>query len=260
MMNTGGNLVGKLAVVTGGASGIGRAIAEEAARAGARVIVADRAAGAARDAAEAIAGARPCELDVTRSESVTAAAEAILAEHGAVDVLFNCAAIWEMEPFLDTSEGSFDRLFDVNVKGLYFTQQAFARGMVERGTRGCIVNIASQAGRRGECASPVYAATKACVISITQSAALALVGHGIRVNAIAPGCVDTPMWQKVDAAFAERDGIAPGEKTRQVLNGIPMGRLADPADVASVAVFLASDRAGYVTGQTLNVDGGSFLS
>ena len=253
-------LDGKVVVVTGGASGIGRAIAEEAAREGATVVVADRAGAAAREAAGAIAGARSCELDVTRSGSVTAAAEAILAEHGAVDVLFNCAAIWEMEPFLNTSEASFDRLFGVNVKGLYFTQQAFARGMVERGTRGCIVNIASQAGRRGESASPVYAATKACVISITQSAALALVGHGIRVNAVAPGCVDTPMWQGVDAAYAARDGIAAGEKTRQVVAGIPMGRLADPAEVARAAVFLASDRAAYVTGQTLNVDGGSFLS
>jgi NAD(P)-dependent dehydrogenase (short-subunit alcohol dehydrogenase family) len=157
------------------------------------------------------------------------------------------------------TEEQYDRLFAVNVRGFFFMLQAVARHMVEAGRRGVVVNTASQAGRRGEAPSPIYAATKATVISLSQSAALALIGKGIRVNAIAPGVVDTPMWTKVDAAFVQK-GLRPGEWTEKVRSGIPYGRLAHPSEIAAAAVFLASDDAEYIIGQTLNVDGGNVLS
>jgi D-sorbitol dehydrogenase (acceptor) len=125
---------------------------------------------------------------------------------------------------------------------------------------GSVINMASQAGRRGEALVAHYCATKAAVISYTQSAALAMAPHGIRVNAIAPGVVDTPMWTQVDALFAQHEGLRPGEKKQQVGRDVPLGRMGTPADIAGVAVFLASDEARYITAQTLNVDGGNVMS
>lgn len=165
-----------------------------------------------------------------------------------------------MQDLLETTVASFERLFSVNVTGLFFLLQAAPKSMISKGRRGAIVNIASQAGRRGEADSAVYAATKASVISITQSAALALVSKGLRVNAVAPGNIDTPMWRHIDAVFARRDGLRPGEKMAQVAAAIPYGRFATPTEVAQVAIFLASERAEYVIGQTFNVDGGNVLS
>jgi D-sorbitol dehydrogenase (acceptor) len=125
---------------------------------------------------------------------------------------------------------------------------------------GAVVNLASQAGRRGEALLSHYCATKACVISYTQSAALAMAPHGIRVNAIAPGVVDTPMWSHVDSLFARYENLQPGEKKKAVGLAVPLGRMGSPADVAGAAVFLASDEASYITAQTLNVDGGNVMS
>ncbi|MBB3562060.1 NAD(P)-dependent dehydrogenase (short-subunit alcohol dehydrogenase family) [Rhizobium sp. BK512] len=144
--------------------------------------------------------------------------------------------------------------------GLFFLQQAVAKSMIAAGRRGGIVNIASQAGRRGEPDSAIYAATKAAVINISQSAALALISKGVRVNAVAPGNIDTPMWRHIDKVFAERDGLKIGQKMAEVAAAIPYGRFASAIEVAHVAVFLASQRAEYVVGQTFNVDGGIVLS
>ena len=133
--------------------------------------------------------------------------------------------------------------------------------MVEAGTRGAsVINMASQAGRRGEALVSHYCATKAAVISYTQSAALAMAPHGIRVNGIAPGVVDTPMWDQVDSLFARAEGLALGEKKRRVGLEVPLGRMGLPGDIAGAAVFLASDEARYITAQTLNVDGGNVMS
>jgi NAD(P)-dependent dehydrogenase (short-subunit alcohol dehydrogenase family) len=151
-------------------------------------------------------------------------------------------------------------LFSVNVRGLFFMMQAVARQMVGLQRRGVIINLASQAGRRGEAPSSIYAATKATVISLTQSAALALIGRGIRVNAIAPGVIDTPMWDQVDAIYARLEHLPIGEKKRRVGALVPYGRIGRPGEIAGAAVFLASDDAEYVVGQTLNVDGGNVLS
>ena len=177
----------------------------------------------------------------------------------APDILLNNAAIFDMGSVLDADLEQHDRIFGLNVRAMYRIMQAAARSLERAGRAGSIINLASQAGRRGEALVAHYCASKAAVISYTQSAALALAGTGIRVNAISPGVVDTPMWDQVDALFARFEGREVGEKKRLVGEAVPMGRMGRPDDIARVAVFLASDLAGYITGQTLNVDGGNVL-
>jgi NAD(P)-dependent dehydrogenase (short-subunit alcohol dehydrogenase family) len=138
--------------------------------------------------------------------------------------------------------------------------QAVLARLVAVRRSGSVINLSSQAGRRGEALVAHYCASKAAVISYTQSAALAMARHGIRVNAIAPGVIDTPMWQHVDALFARYEGLAPGAKKAAVGKAVPLGRMGVPADVVGAAVFLAGDESAYITAQTLNVDGGSVMS
>ena len=251
----------KVAVVTGGARGIGRAIAQRFADEGARVAVADLDGTACRDAAQAIGGgAFGLALDVTRQDSIDAMVAGVLAEAGGIDILVNNAGVYEMQPILDMTRERTALVFAVNVEGLIFTLQAVARQMVAQGRGGRIINFSSQAGRRGEAMSPAYCATKAAVISITQSTALDLIRHRITVNAIAPGVVDTPMWDVVDAKFAAYEGLPIGEKKRQVAAGVPYGRFGTVEEQAAMAAFLASDDAAYIVAQCYNVDGGNVLS
>ena len=254
-------LEGKTAIVTGGAHGIGAAICRRYAREGARVVVADRRAddGAAL-AAELGGESFAVAVDVTRLDSIKTLVETVVGRAGGIDVLVNNAATFDLAPILDITEESYDRVFAVNVKGLLFTLQAVARQMVEQGRGGKIVNLASQAGRRGEALVAVYCASKAAVISLTQSAGLDLIRHRINVNGIAPGVVDTPMWDQVDALFAKYEHRAIGEKKRLVGEAVPYGRMGLPEDLAGAAVFLASQDADYVVAQTLNVDGGNWMS
>jgi NAD(P)-dependent dehydrogenase (short-subunit alcohol dehydrogenase family) len=254
-------LEGKVAVVTGGARGIGAAICRRYADEGARVAVADVLA----DEADALAreigrGAFAIELDVTRRASIDAMVRTVVKQGESIDILVNNAAIFDMAPLLEITEASFDKQFAVNVKGLLFTLQAVAAQMVGQGRGGKIINFASQAGRRGEPLVAVYCASKAAVISLTQSAGLALIRHGINVNGIAPGVIDTPMWDQVDALFAKYEGLPIGEKKRQVGLAVPYGRMGVPEDLVGAAVFLASSDADYVVAQTLNVDGGNWMS
>ncbi|HQT73688.1 MAG TPA: L-iditol 2-dehydrogenase [Acidiphilium sp.] len=255
-----GRLNGKYAAITGGAGGIGRAVAAGYIAEGARVCIADRS----REAAEAIARelgpqAHACALDVAEMDSIAAFAD-FTAARGGLDILVNNAAVFDLAPIADITEASYDLLFAVNVKGLLFTLQAVARQMIANGRRGRIINMASQAGRRGEALVGVYCATKAAVISLTQSAGLDLIRHGIRVNAISPGVVDTPMWQQVDALFAHYENLSIGEKKRQVGLAVPYGRMGRPDDLVGAAIFLASDEAEYIIAQTLNVDGGNCMN
>jgi galactitol 2-dehydrogenase len=155
---------------------------------------------------------------------------------------------------------SFDRLFAVNVAGTLFTLQAAARLMRAQGRGGKIINLSSQAGRRGEALSPIYCATKAAVISLTQSAGLDLIRHRINVNGIAPGVIESDMWDHVDALFAKHEGLALGEKKRLVGAAVPYGRMGVPEDLCGMAVFLASAESDYVVAQTFNVDGGNWMS
>ena len=254
-------LRGNVAVVTGGARGIGAAICERYAAEGARVVVADILAREAEAMARAIGReAFAWPLDVTRRPSIGAMIEGVVARAGRIDILVNNAAVFDMGPLLEITEESFDRQFAVNVKGLLFTLQAVAGRMVQQGQGGKIINFSSQAGRRGEALVAVYCATKAAVISLTQSAGLALIKHRINVNAIAPGVIDTPMWDLVDSQFARYENLPPGEKKRQVGLAVPYGRMGLPDDIAGAAVFLASRDADYVVAQTLNVDGGNWMS
>lgn len=251
----------KVALITGGNGGIGRAIARRYAEEGGTVALADLDAAAAERAAADIGhGAFGIGLDVTSPDSIHAAVERVVARRGGIDILVNNAAIFDMAPVVEVTRSSFDRVFEVNVKGLFFTLQAVAKAMITRGKGGRIINMASQAGRRGEALVSVYCASKAAVISLTQSAGLDLIKHRINVNGIAPGVVDTPMWDTVDALFARYEGLPIGEKKRQVGLAVPYGRMGKPEDLAGAAVFLASDDAEYVVAQTFNIDGGNWMS
>ena len=255
-------LGGKVAIVTGAGSGMGRAIARRYAEEGARVVVADLDLGAAERVAGEIAAAGgeavARQVDVRDAAQAAAMVEASVAAFGGLDILVNNAGVGRILPFLDTTEADWDFVFDVNCKGLLWCSQAAARQMIAQGRGGKIVNLASQAGRRGEALVLAYCASKACVISMTQSMALALAEHRINVNGIAPGIVDTPFWEQVDRQFAALTGLPPGEPKRRAVAGIPLGRIEQPEDVTGAAVFLASAESDYVTQQTLNVDGGNW--
>ena len=254
-------LESKVAIVTGGARGIGAAIAERFAAEGARVVIADILGPEAAATARALGrDAIAVTLDVTRRASIDAMVEQVSAAAGRIDILVNNAAVFDLAPLLEITEESYDRQFAINVKGLLFTLQAVAARMVKQGQGGKIVNFSSQAGRRGEALVAVYCATKAAVISLTQSAGLALIKHRINVNAIAPGVIDTPMWDLVDAQFARYENLPLGEKKRQVGAAVPYGRMGLPQDIAGAAVFLASADSDYIVAQTLNVDGGNWMS
>jgi NAD(P)-dependent dehydrogenase (short-subunit alcohol dehydrogenase family) len=251
----------KVAIVTGGARGIGAAIAKGYVREGARVCVADIEFQEAQKTAKAIGGGSfAFKLDVTNLSSIQECVAEVEKQAGGVDILVNNAAIFDMGPLEDIPEKSYDRVFDVNVKGVLFMMQAAANSMIKRGKGGKIINFASQAGRRGEPLVAVYCASKAAVISFTQSAGLALIKHKINVNGIAPGVVDTPMWEHVDALFAKYENRPLGEKKRLVGEGVPFGRMGLPEDHVGCAIFLASAESDYVVAQTFNVDGGQWMS
>lgn len=254
-------LQSKTAVITGGARGIGLAIGARYVAEGATVFLADRDAEEAAKAAATLGPqAHGIALDVTDPASIEAMVNTVTAQAGGIDILVNNAAVFDMGPVLDVTEKSIDFLFAVNVKGLFLCLQAVARQMVAQGRGGKIINMASQAGRRGEALVSIYCATKAAVISLTQSAGLDLIKHRINVNGIAPGVVDTPMWDEVDALFARYENRPLGEKKRLVGDAVPYGRMGRPEDHTGAAVFLASADADYVVAQTLNVDGGNWMS
>ncbi len=252
-------LAGKTALVTGGARGIGRAICEAYAREGAQVAVADLAFGDASETAEAIGG-KAVEMDVTDLSSIKDGVTAVERDLGGVDILVNNAGIFNMASIEEVTPEDYRRQYDVNVGGTLFACQAVVPGMKARGNGGAIINFSSQAGRRGEPNISIYCSTKAAVISITQSLALELAPSNIRVNAIAPGVIDTPMWDVVDGLFAKYENRAPGEKKRLVGEAVPLGHMGQPDEIADPCVFLASDEARYITAQTLNVDGGNWMS
>ncbi len=254
-------LAGKTALITGAARGIGKAFAQAYVREGARVAIADIDIEKARNTASDLGSAAiAVELDVTSQSSIDLAVSHMIKELGQIDILINNAAIFTAAPITEISRGDYQRVFDINVSGTLFTLQAVARHMIARGGGGKIINMASQAGRRGEPLVAVYCATKAAVISLTQSAGLNLIQHGINVNAISPGVVDGDHWDGVDARFAELEGKRPGQKKREVGEAVPFGRMGQAEDLTGMAVFLASDEANYIVAQTYNVDGGQWMS
>jgi len=257
-------LQGKVAIVTGGGQGMGRAISLAYAREGASVLVADvNDAGAnavAQEIRSADGRAEAVKVDVRDQAQVQAMVDTAVDRLGGVDILVNNAGVGKIIPFLETTETDWDWIFGINCKGLLFCSQAAAKQMIAQGRGGKIVNMASQAGRRGESLVLAYCASKAAVISMTQSIALALAEHKINVNGIAPGIVDTPFWDEVDRQFAKLLNMEIGEPKRTFVKSIPLGRIEQPEDVTGAAIFLASSDSDYMTQQTLNVDGGNWPS
>ncbi|WP_136659801.1 L-iditol 2-dehydrogenase [Nitratireductor sp. XY-223] len=252
---------GRNVLITGAARGIGRAFATAFAAEGANVVIADIDIAQAREtAAEIGERGHAVQLDVADQQSIDAAIVEADATGGGIDVLINNAALFDLAPLTEISRESFDRLFTVNVAGTLFTLQAVAKAMIARGRGGKIINMASQAGRRGEPLVAVYCATKAAVISLTQSAGLALIKNGINVNAIAPGVVEGEHWDGVDAKFAQYENRPLGEKKRLVGEAVPYGRMGTAEDLIGMAFFLAGPESDYVVAQTYNVDGGNWMS
>ena len=242
-------LAGKSALVTGAARGIGFGFAERYLAEGATVAIADINLSAAKEAAAALgAGAYAVQLDVSDQASIDAAIAAVVAQAGKLDILINNAALFDAAETVDITRASYDKLYAVNVAGTLFTMQAAARQMIAQGHGGKIINMASQAGRRGESLVLVYCSTKAAVISMTQSAGLNLIKHGINVNAIAPGYIDTDMVAAVPAPVLEK-----------IVAKIPVGRLGQASEIARAVAFLVSEEAGFITGSTMSVNGGQHM-
>ena len=254
-------LAGKSALITGAARGIGLAFARAYVAEGARVAIADidepRAKAAALDIG---AGTIALHMDVADQASIDAGIATTIGAFGQIDILINNAAVFLAAPIGEITRQDYARVFNINVAGTLFTLQAVANHMVERGIKGRIINMASQAGRRGESLVAAYCASKAAVISLTQSAGLNLIQHGINVNAISPGVVDGEHWVGVDAFFAKFEDKVPGQKKKEVGAAVPFGRMGRAEDLTGMAVFLASDDASYVVAQTYNVDGGNWMS
>jgi NAD(P)-dependent dehydrogenase (short-subunit alcohol dehydrogenase family) len=256
------------ALLTGAAGGIGLAVTAAYLANGARCTAVDVTREPSRELAALITQHRDqlqyAVCDVSKTAQIDDLITAAQTRFGSINILFNNAAIFDLAPLLDSDEAMYDRLFAVNVRGMFFVMQKVLAQMVTQhsnsGVPGTVINLASQAGRRGEALVSHYCATKAAVVSYTQSAALAMAPYGIRVNAIAPGVIDTPMWNQVDALFARYERLQPGEKKVAVGKAVPLGYMGRPDQVAGAAIFLASDEASYITAQTLNVDGGNVMS
>jgi NAD(P)-dependent dehydrogenase (short-subunit alcohol dehydrogenase family) len=254
-------LAGKTALITGAARGIGYEFARAYIAEGATVALADINAEAVAKAAAALGPqAIGIQMDVTNQTSIDAGFAQAIEKMGKLDILINNAALFDAAPFADITRASYDKLFAVNVAGTLFCSQAAARHMIARGQGGKIINMASQAGRRGEGLVGVYCATKAAVISLTQSAGLSLIEHKINVNAIAPGVVDGEHWDHVDAMFAKFENRPLGEKKQIVGAAVPFGRMGSAADLVGMAIFLATPEAEYIVAQTFGVDGGNWMA
>ena len=251
----------KIVFITGAARGIGKSFAEAFAKEGGQIVIADiNIEGATTTANEIGSNALAVKMDVTKQDSIDQAVNTAVDQLGGIDILINNAAIFTAAPITEIQREDYQQVFDVNVSGTLFTLQAVAKKMIERGKGGKIINMASQAGRRGESLVAVYCATKAAVISLTQSAGLNLIKHKINVNAISPGVVNGEHWDGVDAFFAKYEGKPLGQKKKEVGEGVPYGRMGLPSDLVGMAMFLASDEANYVVAQTYNVDGGQWMS
>jgi meso-butanediol dehydrogenase/(S,S)-butanediol dehydrogenase/diacetyl reductase len=242
------DLTGRVALVTGGARGIGRGIVEALARHGAEVVIADLDLG----------GTRGVELDVTDEAAVRRVAADVIADLGGIDILVNNAGVSKSLPFVDIDEAEWDRVFDVNVKGVFLACRAVVPHMIERGA-GRIVNVASMVGKEAIPLFVHYSASKFAVMGLTQGLAKELAEHDINVNAVCPGVVRTPLWEPLLDQLSATKGITRDEAFQEFIAGIPLARPQTPEDIGEVVAFLASDKARNMTGQGINVTGGMQL-
>jgi 2-hydroxycyclohexanecarboxyl-CoA dehydrogenase len=245
---------GRVAFVTGGARGIGEAIARGLAEDGLAVAVGDLRATEAQEVADAInaAGGRgvAVEIDVTSTDSVQSAISAASDQLGKIDVLVNNAGWDDLKPFVQTDEVLWDRVIEINYKGVLRTTHAVLPGMIDRGW-GRIINIGSDAGRVGSSLESVYSGAKGGIIAFTKTVAREVARKGVTANVVCPGPTDTPFLKQVIAEQGDADKVLGA-----MVSAVPMKRLAEPAEIASAVRFFARDDAAYITGQTLSVSGG----
>jgi acetoin reductase-like protein len=269
-------LIDKVAIVTGSGNGIGKAVALRLAREGADIIVADVDIKSAEQTAREIFNdgrkAVAYSIDLANISQIQPLVEQVVNEFGRIDILVNAAGIAQTKPFMEITEDEWDRVLDINLKGTTFCIQAVAAQMIEQipeqvrdagradKSYGKIVNFSSISGRRGRALQTAYAASKAAIISVTQSAALALSAYNINVNAIAPSVVPTPMWEQIDKDYSRIFGKESGQSMKEFIEKIPLKRAANLEDIAAAVAFLCSCDSDYITGQTLNVDGGFEMS
>ena len=255
-------LEGRVALVTGGGSGIGAAICRAFAAEGAAIAVTDLRADGAEAEAGAIerAGGRAVawQLDVADRATVEHVADEAEAALGPLSIWVNNAGISVIVPFLECSEETWDLTQRVNLTGTFFGCQAALRRMLPRG-RGVILNMSSQSGKAGNSHYAAYCASKFGIIGLTQSLAVEYAQAGIRVNALCPGVVFTPLWESMVEDYARKRDLKPEEVRPYMESKIPLGRLGTVEDVAKAAVFMVSDDASYLTGQALNISGGSVM-
>jgi len=265
-------LIDKVAIVTGSGNGIGKAAALHLAGEGADIIVADidikSAEQTAREILDASRKATAYAIDLADISQIQPMVEQVVDEFGRIDILVNAAGIALTRPFLEITEDEWDRVLDINLKGTVFCIQVVAAQMIKQvpeqvidagraaKSYGKIVNFSSISGRRGRALQIAYAASKAAIISVTQSAALALSVYNINVNAVAPSVVPTPMWEQIDKDYGRIFGKESGRSMKDFIEQIPLKRAGSPEDIAAAVVFLCSSDSDYITGQTLNVDGG----
>jgi len=252
---------GKRIIITGAASGIGLELAKTFASEGAAVAMLDingdevnsRASDLCRDGLSA----RAYEVDITDRGSVETAAENAIKDMGCPDVWINCAGISRVVPFLECTDEIWDATISVNLRGTFLCCQTAVRLMQGRG--GAIINMASQSAKRGNTHYQAYCASKFGIIGFTQSLALEFAQEGIRVNAICPGVVETPMWDQQIKDYAKKQGLSEEEVMPYFRGKIPMGRLCSYDDISKLALFLASDDSSYITGQSINLSGGVIM-
>jgi len=269
-------LTGKVTIVTGSAQGIGKAVALRLAHEGADLIVADinkeKAEQTAREIRAFDHRAMVYPINLANVEQIQPMVDKVVTEFGRIDILVNVAGVAQTKPFLEITQDDWDRVIDINLKATVFCIQSVGKQMIKQvpeevkkagkanRSYGKIVNFSSISGRHGRALQIAYAASKAAIISITQSAALALTPYNINVNAIAPSMVRTDMWEQIDKQYSRILDIVPGRSMEEFIKRIPLKRAGSPEDMAAAVAFLCSSESDYITGQTLNVDGGFEMS
>lgn len=200
------------------------------------------------------------KCDVSKTKEIDLLVKNSIKKYKKISILFNNAAYSDFDLFYKNDLKMYEKIFDTNVKGAFYLLQMISKHMIKNKLKGKIINVSSQAGRRGEAYVPHYCASKAAIISYTQSAALFLAKYNINVNAIAPGVIDTPLWDVLDKKWAKIEKLKIGQKKKLVSKIIPLQRIGSPKEVADLVYFLSSEKSSYITGQTINIDGGNILS